>query len=115
MTIQIPTADIQATFNAAIQNALASESMLGANAKAQTQQLVSAMYPSLISMTQESLKSTNPAVQQGYLAILEGVVAAKTAELSLSALETQRQIVASALSTAISILGMVLKAAVVAA
>lgn len=114
MTIQIPTADLQATFNIAIQNALAGEQQLGSTAKAQIQQLVAAMYPAITSMTQELLSSANPAVQQGYLAILEGMVVEKTAELGLAGLATQRKVIAGAFSSTITILGLLLKAAIVA-
>jgi len=115
MTIQIPTADLQAAFNTAVQTALASEQQLADSAKAQIQQLVATMYPQITAMTQELMDSPNPAVQQGYMAILEGIIAAKISELGLGALATQRKVIAGAITTGINIVGMLLKAAVAVA
>lgn len=114
MKIQIPTADLQAAFNTGVQTALASEQQLADSAKAQIQQLIATMYPQIIEMSQELISSSNPAVQQGYITILEGIIAAKTAELGLGALGAQRKVIAGAIATGINILGLVLKAAVVA-
>jgi hypothetical protein len=114
MKIQLPTADIKAALDATITSLLSTEQQLGRDAQTQVQALIDDLYPLVVSETQSLLAAANPAVPQAYLAILQGSVEATIAKLGLTALATQRRLIASALQTGIQILGLVLKAAIVA-
>jgi hypothetical protein len=114
MTLQLPTADIKSVLSATITTLLTTEQQLGRDAQAQVQALIDDLYPLVVSETQSLLTATNPAIPQAYLAILQGCVDATIARLGLAALGTQRRLIATALQTGIQILGLVLKAAVVA-
>ncbi len=115
MQISIPTTDLKSALNAALAGALAAEQQLSAAAQAQVQQLINDLYPLITDEVQSLISGKQPAVAQAYLAVLQGVVDATIAKLGLQALATQRRVLASALQTAIQILGLLLRAAVVAA
>jgi hypothetical protein len=114
MKIQLPTADVKSALSATIATLLTTEQQLGRDAQAQVQQLIDDLYPLVVAETQALLAATNPAVPQTYLAVLQGCVDATIAKLGLAELATQRRLIATALQTGIQILGLVLKAAIVA-
>ena len=114
MKIQFPTSDVKAALAAAMSAALGAEKQLGAQAAAQVQQLIDELYPLITAEMQALMNASNPAVPQTYLAVLQGCVDAAIAKLGLQAIAQQRQAAAATLQTAIQILVLVLKAAVVA-
>jgi hypothetical protein len=114
MKIQIPTADLKAAFTQAVSSAVSAGQTLSSDAQKQVQTLIDALYPLMVQETQEMLTATNPAVAQTYMAVLEGVVAAKIAELGLAALAGSRGVIASAIATTLKVLGLLLKAVVIA-
>jgi hypothetical protein len=113
MQIKLPTSDLKAALTTALTGALSTEQQLAADAQAQVRKLIDDLYPLLTEEVQAMLTGKQPAVAQAYLAILQGVVDATIAKLGLRALQSQRAILASALQTAVQILAMVLRAAVV--
>ena len=115
MQIQLPADQIKSALQLAATNFIAGESALGADAVAQLNTLVEEIYPLAIAETQSLITATNPAIAQQYLAVLQGTMTAKVAELGLAALESQKQQIAAGIATGIQILALVLKAAVVAA
>jgi len=114
MKIQLPTSDIKSALSATLSSAIATEKQLGADAAAQIQALIEELYPLLIAQTQALLAAKDPAVPRAYLAVLQGCVDAAVAKLGLQALDQQKQIMANALQTAVQVLALVLKVAVVA-
>lgn len=114
MQIQIPTADLKAALSAGVTQMLSTETQLGATAQAQVQALIDSIYPLLTAETQASLTAANPAVPAAYLDVLQGIVTAKIAELGLTALASQRQAIATALASGVKMLGLLLKAVVLA-
>ena len=114
MQIQIPTNDLKAALNASLANLVSAEGNLAAEARAQVQALVDDLYPLVVSEAQSLLSAANPAVPRAYLAVLQGCVEAAIAKLGLQTIATQRQQIAGALQTAIQLLALLLRAAVVA-
>jgi hypothetical protein len=114
MTLQLPTSDIKAALAATLSSAISAEKQFGMDAAAQVQALIEELYPLLIAQTQALLAAKDPAVPRAYLAVLQGCVDATVAKLGLTAIDQQRQIMAGALQTAVQVLALVLKAAVLA-
>ena len=114
MQIQIPTSDLKSALNAVLSSALSAQQKLGTSAQTQVSQLIDELYPLITDEVQAMVTGKQPAVAQTYLAVLQGVVNATVAKLGLQALATQQAVLASALQSAVQILALLLKAAVVA-
>lgn len=86
-----------------IADALNTQKQLSAQAQVQIQAVAAAVAPLMQSMLQEMLGSTNPTVQQQYLQGLAGIIAAKTAEVVLDALEAERELAVRSIQNALQI------------
>jgi hypothetical protein len=112
--LSFDTAALKDGYKASLANVLSTETALADADRQQLATLSDALFPLVTSMTQEILTSTNPAVQQQYLAGLGAIVAAKAAELALTAMQAQKDLIATETLRWISILATVLKAALLA-